>query len=156
MTWEQVHRRNRVVRDIVERAADGQLPLSADDREAIEAEFSAFDDFLLQVHALWARAFDARVDSVLECRPLDRTAAVADVCAGLADDLPGVRRVLDEHADAPLLRRAVVRHERLVRDATGVDLAGLAVRSSRQRQPVPACTVRRRLNAVRVSLGVAR
>lgn len=156
MTWERVHRRNRVVRDIADRAAGRRSALTDDDLRAVDAEFSGIDDFLLQLHDLWVRAFDARLDGVLECAPSDRHAAVAELCDGLARDLPGARRILDEYADEPGLARAVARHDRRLLDATGVDRRDVAVVAPYSAHAVPACVVRRGLHAVRASLSPAR
>lgn len=155
MTWEQVQRRNRVVRAVVDRAADGPPSPTAHERAAIAEEFTDLPDFLLAVHALWARAFDARLDATLE-NGSDPRAGVAGICDGLARDLPGAQRILDEHADEPVLTGAVSRHDRRLLDATGVDRREVAAPATYQSQPVSGCSVRRSLRAVRASLSPAR
>lgn len=154
MTWKRVHRRHRVVRAVVDRAADGPAAPTAAEREAIDAEFADFDDFLLDVHSLWTRAFDTRLDTALEVPPADLRRAVADAWSGLATALPGARRILDEYADRPELVRAMARADQRLLAATGVDRREVATARPRQPQTVSACA-RRRLQAVRVALSHA-
>jgi hypothetical protein len=156
MTWERVHRRSRVVREIVDAAADRGPVLTADDLRRIDTEFSGLGDFLLQVHGLWARAFDTRVDAVLEGPTGDLPASLDRVGAELARDLRGACRILRAYAEHPDLSGALLRHDRRLLQAPGVERAASTAFRSTEPQRVPACGVRRRLDAVRASLSPAR
>lgn len=136
MAWERVHRRNRVVRAVVDRAADGPASPTPAEREAIAREFVDLADFLLAVHALWTRAFEARLDAVLETGQLGPQPAAAEAWSDLADALPGARRILDAYADQPELARATALADQRLLTATGIDARALAPAGAGRHAPL--------------------
>ncbi|MGK5559335.1 hypothetical protein ACSNOI_47845, partial [Actinomadura kijaniata] len=83
-------------------------------RAEVDAAFGGFGEFLLEVQRLWYRAFDARLDALLEDRPRDMDAALAALWHGLAADTPGARLLLDAHLDHPALADLHRRHHRML------------------------------------------
>jgi hypothetical protein len=121
MTWDRLHRRHRLVHAVlVEIGRTGRPAVAAKFRADVDAEFGDFGGFLLEVQLRWYRAFDARLDAVLESEPDDLAAAMADSWATLADAMPSSRLLLDTHAAHPALRPLHEHHRRTLRAATGI------------------------------------
>jgi hypothetical protein len=149
--WDRVRRRHR----LVESALDLVRVAGVDELAAMEAQIRAeyaeegFDGFLRDVQRRWHRAFDARLDGVLESGVDDTRAAVLMLGQHLAQTLPETRLVLDAYADHPALQPAEARHRRMLLAATGIDLATVAParRASRERwrPSCPLASARRRL-----------
>jgi hypothetical protein len=123
-TWDQVRRRYALVEEVLDgvgRAGAAAVPRW---QEPIEAEYDGegLDGFLRDVQRRWHRAFDARLDAVLESDPPDPAAAVTDLWQMLAASQPAARQVLDAYAGHAALAAAEARHRRMLHLATGVDL----------------------------------
>ncbi|HEX2175110.1 MAG TPA: hypothetical protein VHG70_04295 [Nocardioidaceae bacterium] len=140
--WDRVRNRHRLVESALDRVRVLGVDELAVMEEQIRAEYAeeGFDGFLRDVQRRWHRAFDARLDGVLESGVADTRAAVLMLWQHLAQTLPETRVVLDAYADHPALRAAEARHRRMLLTATGVDLATLppARRASRDRWR-PSC-----------------
>lgn len=120
-SWDRLHRRHRLVRAVLyEIGRTGRPAVAAKFRADVEAEFGDFGGFLAEIQRRWYRAFDARLDTVLETEPDDLPAAVADIWATLADTMPASRLLLDTHDTHPALRALHEHHRRTLRAATGV------------------------------------
>jgi hypothetical protein len=115
--WDTIHTRTAALRDVVATLDAGHdLP-----RDVATAEpFADRDDLLQALHGVWSRRLQGRIDLALEVdeRPLDESVAAAWIHT--AAELPGVRRVLDEHADQPALRRLERRQLRAIAVAAGL------------------------------------
>jgi hypothetical protein len=120
-TWDRLHRRNRLVRVVLsEVGKTGRPAVAAKYRAEVNAEFGDFGGFLTEVQLRWNRAFDARLDALLENEPDDLAAGMADLWAGLADAMPASRLLLDVHADHPALRELHDHHRRTLGSALGI------------------------------------
>ena len=120
-SWDRLHWRNWLVRAVLyEVGRTGRPVVPARFRGDVNVEFGDFGGFLVEVQLRWYRAFDARMDAVLEHEPDDLPAAVADVWAGLADTMPATRLLLDAHAEHPALGALHEHHRTSLRSATGV------------------------------------
>ncbi|HEV2782209.1 MAG TPA: hypothetical protein VGX25_22690 [Actinophytocola sp.] len=120
-SWNRAHRRYRLVHAVLAGIArTGRPEVPARLAAAVDAEFGDFGEFLRDVQARWYRAFDARLDTVLEVGPDDLPAAVADVWRGLSDTMPAARLLLDAHAEHPALTALHEHHRRTLRAATGI------------------------------------
>lgn len=101
MTWKSHHRRGEVLREVVttaDRRRDGRLPMD------VPGVRETFGDELTLIGALtlkWHTRLAGRIERHLAEQPLDLESAVVDAWAATADELPGVRAVLDRHAAAP-------------------------------------------------------
>jgi hypothetical protein len=120
-SWNRAHRRYQLVHAVLDGIAGTGRPavparLAAD----VDAEFGDFGGFLRDVQLRWYRAFDARLDTVLETEPDDLPAAVADVWRDLSDTMPAARLLLDAHAEHPALTALHEHHRRTLHAATGI------------------------------------
>src|SRR6266508_4519765 len=97
-----MHRRDQLVAAVLcEIGRTGRPTVSARLLADIDAVFGDFGGFLIELQLRWYRAFDARMDAVLETLPDDVSAAVADVWCELGDAMPAARLLLDVHAGHP-------------------------------------------------------
>jgi hypothetical protein len=120
-SWDRLHRRHRLVRAVLAEIGRTGRPVVAPRLRAdVDAEFGDFGGLLAEVQHRWYRAYDARLDAVLEHEPDDLAAALADLWAGLADTMPATRMLLDAHAEHPALRPLHDHHRRTLRTALGV------------------------------------
>ncbi|GAB3259154.1 hypothetical protein GCM10027448_30860 [Nocardioides dilutus] len=83
--------------------------------------FADRGELLRELHGTWSRRLSGRLDLALETDDHDLSESVARAWLGTAEDLPGIRRILDEHADHP-----AVRHARRIELRTVAVAAGLA------------------------------
>ncbi len=101
MTWTSHHRRADVLRDVISAAdtrLDGRLPLD------VEGVVETFGDDLTLLGALqlrWHTRLAGHVERELADQPLDLENAVALAWLRAAEDMPGIRAVLDHHVDHP-------------------------------------------------------
>jgi hypothetical protein len=125
---ERTRRRHRLVTDVLEDVdRRGPAALASWD-EPVKSEYGddGVEGLLSDVWARWRRTFEARLDGVLETAdPADLPAEVTRLWRAMSAEFPGSRMLLDAHADDPGLARVQARHARLLRAATGVDLADL-------------------------------
>jgi hypothetical protein len=123
-SWERRHRRYRLVDDVLDDAIRTGVQAVCRHHDAIAAEYGTegLGGFLIDVQRRWHRAFEARLDVVLESGDGDPATAVGALWQTLAHTLPGTRLVLDAYADHPALTGAEARHRAMLRAATGVDL----------------------------------
>ena len=123
--WELVRRRYRLVEEVLADVdRDGLDALRGWDA-AIGSEYDGedpFGGFLADVQRRWQRAFDARLDGVLEDGGSEPRDAVVALWEALADRHRAARLVLDAHAGHPALDPGRRRHRLMLLAATGVDL----------------------------------
>ncbi len=159
MVRELFPRRTEILRaviDVADERRDGHLPM------AVEGVSATFGDELTLLAALqlrWHTHLAARIEQELAEHPRDRENAVVVAWLETAEDMPGVRMILDEqHAHPPsvwtgeAMGRAISKeHEMLAlmsgrAEAPGDEAAGLgrtielAARASYVPQPVGAPT----------------
>ena len=115
--WDLVHTRTAALREIIA-ALDAGGDLRWDD--SASGLFADRDDLLQALHGVWSRRLQGRIDIALELdeRRLDESVAAAWVHTNA--DLPGVRRILDEHADEPALRQLERAQLRAIAVAAGL------------------------------------
>ncbi len=115
--WSTVHSRSAAVREVVRRLDAGEV-LPWDSTTALV--FGDRDALLQALHELWSRRLHGRIDLALETDDHELRESVARAWIETAHDLPGVRRVLDEHADEPALRQLERTQLRAVAVAAGL------------------------------------
>ncbi len=102
MTWKSVHHRGETLRAVIATAnvrRDGLLPMDvAGVAETFDGELS----LLAALQLKWHTRLAGRLDRELGEQPLDLEQAVVRAWCDLADELPGVRAVLDHYRSAPL------------------------------------------------------
>jgi len=101
MTWTSHHRRGEVLREVIRTAddrLDGCLPLD------VEGVTETFGDDLTLLGALtlrWHTRLAGHVERELADQPLDLENAVTLAWLAAAEDLPGIRAVIDHHLAHP-------------------------------------------------------
>jgi hypothetical protein len=101
MTWTSFHRRGEVLRDVIAAAdqrRDGTLPLDID---GVSATFADELDLLGTLQLKWHTRLAGRIDREQMNQPMDLRAAVVRAWQRNAEDLPGIRAILDEHRAHP-------------------------------------------------------
>ncbi|HEY3528968.1 MAG TPA: hypothetical protein VGK78_07440 [Nocardioides sp.] len=105
MTWTTFHRRGEVLRTVIEAAdarRDGRLPTD------LPGVTETFDDELALLGALqlrWHTRLSGHLERALMQQPLDIDGAAVAAWHATAEELPGVRMVLDRYRAEPLDER---------------------------------------------------
>ncbi len=116
--WDTYHRRASALRRVIadlDRAGSSTLPWN----DELAVVFDDPDDLLVALHDVWARRLAGRVDLALEIDEQESGESVALAWREVADELPGVRRVLDRQADNPVLRHSASQEHRMLAVAAG-------------------------------------
>lgn len=101
MTWKSFHHRGEVLRDVItsaNRRRDGHLPLD------VPGVHETFTDELTLLGALqlrWHTRLAGRIERELMLQPLDLEEAVVSAWQATADELPGVRAIVDRQRTSP-------------------------------------------------------
>ena len=96
MTWTSFHRRGDVLRHVIAAAdqrRDGALPRDVD---GVSATFADDLDLLAALQLKWHTRLAGRIEREQMTQPLDLRAAVVRAWHRTADELPGIRAILDE------------------------------------------------------------
>ena len=102
MTWKSFHNRGEILRAVISTAnlrRDGILPMN------VEGVRETFGDELTLLAALqlkWHTRLAGHIERELMSQPMDLQSAVRTAWGEAADELPGVRIVLDRYRDEPL------------------------------------------------------
>jgi hypothetical protein len=101
MTWSTFHRRGEVLRtvyDVLDDRRDGVLPM---DLAGVDETFSTEHALLGALLLRWHTRLSGHLERVLATGPIDTDQAVIDAWHTTADDLPGIRAVLDHYRAEP-------------------------------------------------------
>jgi hypothetical protein len=101
MTWTSFHRRGDVLRDVIAAAdqrRDGVLPRDVD---GVSATFADDLELLGALQLKWHTRLAGRIEREQMHQPMDLRAAVVRAWHQTADELPGIRALLDEHRARP-------------------------------------------------------
>jgi hypothetical protein len=102
MTWTTFHRRGEVLRtviDAVDARQDGLLPMD------VPGVPETFGDELTLLGALqlrWHTRLSGHLEQAIVHQPLEPDETAVAAWHATADELPGVRRILDRYRDEPL------------------------------------------------------
>lgn len=102
MTWTSFHDRGEILRSVIATAdvrRDGTLPVD------VEGVTETFGDELTLLGALqlrWHTRLAGRIERELTHQPLDLEQAVITAWQTTADELPGIRAIIDHHRSEPL------------------------------------------------------
>lgn len=121
--WNAYHRRAAALRDLVAEL-DGDPAADPAWTSERAAAFSDRDDLLVALHELWTRRLLGRVDLRLELDVTDTRETVEQAWREVADELPGVRRVLDRHVDHPALAHLETHEHRMLAVTAGLATLG--------------------------------
>jgi hypothetical protein len=101
MTWTSFHRRGDVLRSVIAAAderLDGALPT---DVEGVAETFADDLDLLATLQLKWHTRLAGRIEREQLSQPMDLRAAVVRAWRATADELPGIRAILDEQRLRP-------------------------------------------------------
>jgi hypothetical protein len=101
MTWTSFHRRGEVLRDVIgaaDRRRDGALPRDVD---GVSKTFADDLDLVAALQLKWHTRLAGRIEREQLTQPLDLRASVVRAWHRTADELPGIRAVLDEQRLRP-------------------------------------------------------
>ena len=101
MTWSSFHNRGEILRAAVATAdarRDGVLPT---DLDGVRAVFTDDADLLGAMMLKWHTRLFGNIERALAEQPLDLEAAVAAAWRDTADQLPGVRAIMDRYSVHP-------------------------------------------------------
>lgn len=121
MTWDAHHRREAALQQVMALAdtrRDGSLPWA--ELPGVEGAFGAPADLLGALQMRWHTRLSGAIERELAEQPWDLEQAVVHAWRGLCADMPGVRALLDAHADEPAMRRARPKEWRLLATASGL------------------------------------
>ncbi len=126
MTWLAFHRRADVLRavsDEADRRLDGILPAHL---AGVTETFRDDLDLLGALQVRWYTRLSGALEGSLTHQPVDRDAAARDAWVRTAQELPGVRAVIDAHVETPTtdemgraLDRAMAKEQVLLATAAG-------------------------------------
>ena len=102
MNWNAFKTRGEILRDVsavADARRDGTLPLDVD---GVRTVFADDLDLLGALQLRWHTRLAGRIDRELMGQPLDLQQAVITAWRATADEMPGVRAIVDRHRDHPL------------------------------------------------------
>ncbi|QBR93814.1 hypothetical protein [Nocardioides euryhalodurans] len=102
MTWNAFHSRGEILRAVTVAAdarRDGSLPLDVD---GVRHVFADELELLGALQLRWHTRLAGRIERELMSQPLDLEAAVVRAWQQTAEDLPGIRAIIDQHRAHPL------------------------------------------------------
>ena len=112
MTWKAFHNRGEALRAVIAESAlrrDGILPM---DVPGVAEHFHDELDLLGALQIKWHTRLAGHIETELSVQPMDLGAAVVAGWARTAEELPGVRMILDHYRSHPVddaMAQAVVR-----------------------------------------------
>jgi hypothetical protein len=101
MTWTTFHRRGEVlasVYDVLDARRDGVLPMGL---PGVAETFGTEDALLGALLLRWHTRLSGHLELALMAQPVDVDQAVVDAWHATADELPGIRAVLDHYLAEP-------------------------------------------------------
>ena len=119
IAWDTYRSRATALRRAIadlDRSGSPTLPWN----DELAAAFDDPDDLLVALHDVWTRRLEGRVDLALEIDEHESWQSVALAWREVADELSGVRRVLDGQADNPVVRHSRRQEHRLLAVAAGI------------------------------------
>lgn len=102
MTWKSFHNRGEILRTVIATAGvrrDGILPMDVD---GVSATFGDELTLLAALQLKWHTRLAGHIERSLATQPMDLERAVEAAWGDAADELPGVRRILDHYRAEPL------------------------------------------------------
>jgi hypothetical protein len=102
MTWKSFHRRGEILRTVIataDRRRDGVLPMDVD---GVAETFGDELSLLAALQLRWHTRLSGRIERELMSQPMDLERAVVAAWQGTAEELPGIRAIVDHYRAQPL------------------------------------------------------
>ncbi|MEP6815550.1 MAG: hypothetical protein ABI873_08385 [Marmoricola sp.] len=100
-SWTAFHHRGEVLRTVTDEAdlrRDGTLPMHL---SGVAETFHDELDLIGSLQMRWQTRLAGTIERQLAGQPLDLEAAVQSAWAATAEELPGIRAIIDRHAESP-------------------------------------------------------
>jgi hypothetical protein len=121
MTWTSFHRRGDVLRDVIAAADERRDGILPSDIDGVAATFADDLDLLATLQLKWHTRLAGRIEREQLTQPMDLRASVVRAWHRTADELPGIRAVIDEArlrpadaATAEVLRKSAAKEHVLL------------------------------------------
>lgn len=105
MTWNAFHHRGEVLRAVINHAdstRDGNRPMTLPmDLPGVTETFGDELALIAALHLRWHTRLAGHIERALMDQPMDLEASVIEAWQGAADELPGVRAILDHYLAEP-------------------------------------------------------
>lgn len=127
MTWKAFHNRGETLRSVIATAAvrrDGLLPMDVD---GVGETFRDELDLLAALQLKWHTRLAGHIERQMLTQPMDLQERVALAWRSAAEELPGVRQILDHYREHPLDDEMA----RAMRKATAKEHQFLAIMAGR-------------------------
>jgi hypothetical protein len=101
MTWKSFHNRGEILRTVIDTAnerCDGMLPVDVD---GVAEKFRDELDLLASLQLKWHTRLAGQIEKEFWLQPLDLEEAIASAWGKTADEMPGVRLLLDRYRSEP-------------------------------------------------------
>ena len=101
MTWNSYHTRGEILSNVIaaaDRRLDGRLPM---DVEGVSTTFDDEFDLLTTLQLKWHTRLSGNLERQLFEQPMDLRAAAIAAWHATADEMRGVRAILDHYLDEP-------------------------------------------------------
>ncbi len=101
MTWTAFHHREEVLRTVIDEAdlrRDGILPMHL---SGVTESFHDELDLIGSLQLRWHTRLAGMIERHLADQPLDLETAVQNAWAVTADELPGIRAIIDRYTESP-------------------------------------------------------
>lgn len=101
MTWNAFHHRGEILRTVVETAdarRDGVLPMQL---PGVSETFRDELDLLAALWLKWNARLSGNIERTLMTQPMDLEDAVASAWRETAEQVPGIRAILDRYTESP-------------------------------------------------------
>lgn len=102
MTWKTFHTRGEILRtveSVANERLDGRLPM---DVEGVREKFEDELDLVGALQLRWHTRLAGHIEHTFSQQPLSLEGAVVSAWLGAADDMPGVRLILDHYRAEPV------------------------------------------------------
>lgn len=102
MTWKSFHNRGEILRSVIATAGvrrDGRLPM---DVPGVAETFGDELSLLAALQLKWHTRLSGHIERELVAQPMDLQRAVETAWGHAADELPGVRKILDRYRAEPV------------------------------------------------------
>lgn len=136
MTWDAYNRRKETLRDmlaIADRQPDVTLTELLDSVDAGRQAFADETEVLFELQMTWFQRLSGQMDRLLSDGATQPEIVSVNAWVNAAAELPGVRRLLDAHRDAPALRKAFAKELAYLATSAGVPTYDLDLTTHGQR-----------------------
>lgn len=102
MTWEALHNRGEVLRRVLVEVGERRNGLLPMDLPGVDQTFDDELDLLGALQLRWYARLSGKIEAELADQPMDLEAAVVTAWRTAAEELPGVRAVVDHYREHPV------------------------------------------------------